>query len=151
MRKIWFLGPDSLWDKGPTKVEPSPDECTFSHGYEARLRVSFSSGRKIGRLTAYFRHETYPYAGTVAFVEDYAQRTKGSKTSMTLVSWLSDDLPTGRYVLQEITGVCLGGKKDGEEVLLEGSPSASFVLTDRAGETAAPKGDAPRVTGLTWG
>lgn len=132
------------------KAERAPDEPSFPHGMEARLKVSFSSGRRIGRLTAYFRHETDPYAGTVAFVEDHEQRVKGSKTGMTLVSWLSDDLPTGRYVLQGVAGVYLGGKKDGEEVLLEGSPSASFVLTDRTGKVATAKADAPRVMGLTW-
>ena len=69
---------------------------------------------------------------------------------MTLVSWLSDDLPTGRYVLAGIAGVYLGGKKDGEQELFAGAPSASFVLTDRKGDVAPSKQDAPRVTGLDW-
>ena len=66
---------------------------------------------------------------------------------MTLVSWLADELPMGRYVLAGITGVYLGGKRDGEEVLFGGAPSASFVLMGRAGNVAAPK-LTPRVTGL---
>lgn len=69
---------------------------------------------------------------------------------MTLVSWMADELPTGRYVLQGVTGVYLGGKKDGKEVLLAGSPQASFVLTDRKGGVETLKQDAPRVTGLGW-
>ena len=130
--------------------EPTSDEPAFVHGYEARLKVSFSSGRRIGRLTAYFRHETDPYVRPVTFVETQEQRAKGSKTGMTLVSWLADELPTDRYVLQGITGVYLAGKKDLEEELFGGSPKTSFVLTDRAGKVAAPKQDAPRVTGLAW-
>ncbi len=56
----------------------------------------------------------------------------------------------GRYVLTGITGVYLGGKKDGEEELFGGSAKTSFVLTDRVGKVATAKADAPRVMGLTW-
>lgn len=132
------------------RIEKTASEVSFPHGMEARLAVRFQSGRRIGRVQAFFRHEADPYARLLAFVETEDQRRSGSKTGMTLVSWLSDDLPTGRYVLAGIAGVYLGGKKHGEEFLFASSPSASFVLTDRKGNVAAPKQDAPRVTGLGW-
>lgn len=132
-------------------MEKTAKEPRFPRGLEARLEVRFSSGRKLGRITAYFRHASDPYAPLKAFVETEDQRGSGSKTEMTLVSWLADDMPTGRYVLVGITGVYLGGKKDGEEVPLAGDPEASFVLTDRAGSVApAARPDVPRVTGLGW-
>ena len=126
------------------------DEPRFTHGYEGRLTISFDSGRKIGRLSAFFVHESDPFARQLAFVEDYEQREKGSKTSITLVSWFSDDLPTGRYRLQGIQGTYLGGKQDGEEVMLAGTPALSFVLADRAGKVVKSDPDAPRVRGVEW-
>jgi hypothetical protein len=146
---------DWLKGKGEHRrtVESALNEPSFPHGMEARLKVSFASGRRIGRITAYFRHETDPYARLLAFVETKDQRGLGSKTGMALVSWLSDDLPTGRYVLCGVAGVYLGGKRDGEEEFFAGVPGGAgygFVLTDRAGGVAAPKPNAPRITGLAW-
>ena len=59
--------------KGETiteRVEKTAAEPSFPHGMEARLKVHFSSGRRIGRLAAYFRQETDPYARVLAFVEN---------------------------------------------------------------------------------
>ena len=55
-------------------VEERATEPSFPRGVEARPSVRFRSGRRIGRLTAYFRHENDPYARILAFVKTEDQR-----------------------------------------------------------------------------
>lgn len=121
----------------------------FPGGYTARLEVAFEADQPVGRVEAWFFHQTEPMAPPLAFVEGEEAREKGSKSMATLTCRLLEDTTPGSYSLRGLRATYLGECRDGEEATMLDAPNIRFVVTDRAGRVPKPP-DGPRVVSLAW-